>query len=61
MRMKDNEVTKETAPAVALEQVGTAILRIIKVLATAPLSEYPIQFIKLYIKYGFWRMLCTVG
>ena len=35
--------------------------RIIEALSTAPLSEEPIQFSKLDIKYGFWRMMCEVG
>ena len=56
-----NEVTKETAPAEALELVVTVMPRIIESLATAPLSEDPIHFSKLYIKDGFWRMVCAVG
>ena len=56
-----NKTTKETAPAEALEQVGTVMPRIIKALATAPLSEYPIHFSKLDIKDGFCRMVCAVG
>ena len=56
-----NEATKETAPAEALEQVGTVMPRIIEALATAPLSEDPIHFSKLDIKDGFWRMVCAVG
>ena len=34
---------------------------IIEALATAPISEKPTNFSKLYIKYGFWRMVCVVG
>ena len=56
-----NIATKETAPAEALEQVGTVMTRIINALATAPLSEDPIHFSKLDIKDGFWRMVCAVG
>ena len=56
-----NEATKETAPAGALEQVGTFMPRIIDALAKAPLSEDPIHFSKLDIKYGFWRMVCAFG
>ena len=48
-----NEVTKETSPSEALGQVETAMYRIIKTLATAPLPEDPIHFSKLDIKYGF--------
>ena len=56
-----NKATKETAPAEALDQVGTVMTRIIKALATAPLSEDPIHFSKLDIKDGFWRMVCAFG
>ena len=52
-----NKATKETAPSEALEQAGTVMPRIIKVLATTPLSEDPIRFSKLDIKDGFWRMV----
>ena len=56
-----NKATKKTSPAEALEQVGTVMPRIIKALATDPLSEDSIQFSKLNIKDGFWRMVCAVG
>ena len=56
-----NETTKEILPAEALEQVGTVMPRIIEALASALLSEDPTNFNKLYIKYGFWRMICAVG
>ena len=56
-----NEATKETAPAEALEQVGTFMPRIIEALATAPLLEEPIHFSKLDIKDRLWRMVCAVG
>ena len=55
------KLMKETSPAEALEQVGTVMPRIIKVLATAPLLQDPIQFSKLDIKDGFCRMVCAVG
>ena len=55
-----NKETKETAPAEAIEKVGTVIPRIIEALSTAPLSEDPIHFSKLDIKDGFWRMVCAV-
>ena len=35
--------------------------RIIEALATALLSEEPIQFSELDIKDEFWRMVCAVG
>ena len=35
--------------------------RIIEALATALLSEDPINFSELDIKYGFWRMMYAVG
>ena len=44
-----NKVTTETAPSEAFDQVGTVMPRIIKSLATAPLSEDPIHFSKLNI------------
>ena len=56
-----NKATKETAPAEALEKVGTVMPHIIEVLATAPLYDDPIHFSKLNIKYGFWRMVFAVG
>ena len=56
-----NKATKETALDEALEYVGTVILHIIKALVTAPLSEDPIHFSILDIKYGLWRMVCAVG
>ena len=56
-----NEATKEKTPAEVLEQIGTVMPRIIEALATAPLSEAPIHFRKLDIKYRFWRMVCAVG
>ena len=56
-----NEATKETAPAEALEQLGMVMPRIIKALATAPVSEDPIHFVKLDIKDGFWRIVFEVG
>ena len=40
---------KETAPAEALDQVGTVMPRIIEALVTSPLSEDPIHFSKLDI------------
>ena len=55
-----NKATKETAPAEALDQVGTVMPHIIEALATAPLSEDPIHFSKLDIKDGFWRMVSAV-
>ena len=48
-----NEAKKETAPAEALEQVGTVMPYIIEALVTAPLLEEPIHFSKLDIKYMF--------
>ena len=56
-----NKETKETAPAEALEQLGTVMPRIISALATAPLLEDPIHISKLDIKDGLWRMVCAVG
>ena len=56
-----NKATKETAPAEALEQVGTVMPRIIEALATAMISEDPIHFSKLDIKDEFCRMVCEVG
>ena len=56
-----NKETKETAPAEALDQVGTVMPRIIEALATPLLSEDPIHFSKLDIKDGLWRMVCAVG
>ena len=56
-----NEATRETEPAEELEQVGAVMPQIIEALATAPLSEDPIHFSKLDIKYGLWRMVCAVG
>ena len=56
-----NKATNKTAPAEALDQVGTAMTRIIEALATAPLSEEPIQFSKFNIKDEFWIMVCAVG
>ena len=53
--------TKETAADEALDKVGIVMPRIIKALATAPLLEDPIQFSKLDIKYGFWRIVWAVG
>ena len=53
--------TKETSPTEVLEQVGTVMPRIIEALATALLSEEPINFSKLDIEDGFWRMVCAVG
>ena len=47
-----NKATKETVPAEALDQVGTAMPRIIEALETVPLSEDSIHFSKLDIKYG---------
>ena len=47
------EATKEAAISEDLELVGTVMPRIIEALATAPLSEDPIQFSKFYIKDGF--------
>ena len=35
--------------------------RIIEALATAPLSGEPINFSKLDMEYGLWRMVCVVG
>ena len=55
------KATKETAPAEALEQVGTFMPRIIEVLETAPLSEDPTYLSKLEIKNAFWIMVCEVG
>ena len=52
-----NEEKKKTAPAEALEQVGTVMNRIIEALEKAVLSEYPIHFSQLDIKDGFWRMV----
>ena len=56
-----NEETKKTAPSEALDKVGKVTPHIIEALATAPLSENPIHFSKLDIKYGLWRMVCAVG
>ena len=56
-----NKATKETVPAEVFEQVGTFMPRIVEALATAPLSEDPIHFSKLYIKDGFWTIECAVG
>ena len=56
-----NEVTKEIAPAESHEQVEAVMPRIIKSFSTAPLSEDPIHFSKLDIKYWFWMMVCAVG
>ena len=55
------EATKETAPLESLEQVGTVTPCITEALETAPVSEDPIHFSKLDIKYGFCRMVCAVG
>ena len=56
-----DEATKETSQAEYLEKLGTVMPRIIKALATTPLSEDPIHFSKLDIKDGFWRIVCAVG
>ena len=56
-----NKTTKEISPDEALEEVGTVTPRIIEALVTAPLSEDPIHFSKLDIRYGFWIMMCAVG
>ena len=56
-----NKAMEETAPDEALEQVGTVMPHIVKALATAPLSEDTINFSKLDIKDGFWRIVCAVG
>ena len=56
-----SEATKEKSSAEALDQSGTYMTRIIKALATAPLSEDPIRFSKLDIKDRFWRIVCAVG
>ena len=56
-----NEATKEAAPAEALEKVGTVMPRIVEALDIALMSEDPIHFSKMDIKYGFWRMVCEVG
>ena len=56
-----NKATKEIEPVEALKQVRTVRPRIIKELAIPPLSEDPIHFSKLDIKYGFWRIVCAVG
>ena len=39
----------------------TVMPRNIEALAIATLSEDPIHFSKLDIKYGFFRMVCAVG
>ena len=51
-----NKATKSKAPAEALETVGMVMPRIIEALVTSPLSEDPIHFSKMDIKYGFWIM-----
>ena len=56
-----NKAMKETSPYGVLKQVGTVMPRIIKALATDPLSDDPIHFSKLDIKDGFWIMVCAVG
>ena len=56
-----NKATKEAVTYEALEKSGTVMPRIIKALTTAPLSEDPIRFSKLDIKYELWRMVCAVG
>ena len=53
--------TKEEAPDETLEQVGMVMPQIIKTLVTAPLSEDPIHFSTLDIKYGSWIMVCAAG
>ena len=55
-----DEATKEKAPDEALEKVGKVTTHIIEALSTAPLSEDPIHFSKLDIRYGFWTMVCAV-
>ena len=56
-----NESTKKKSPSEAIDQVGTAVPRIIETLATALLSEDPIHFSKLDIKYGLCIIVCAVG
>ena len=56
-----NKAMNEIAPAGSIELAGTVMPRIIKALVRVPLSEDPIHFSRLYIKYGFWRMVCAVG
>ena len=56
-----NKATKETAPAEELDQLGMVMPCITEALTTAPLYEEPTHFSKLYIKDGFWRMVCAVG
>ena len=55
-----NDATKNTAPEEAIDQIGTVLPRIIEAFATAPPGEY-IQLMKLDIKDGFLRMVCTEG
>ena len=56
-----NEETKETDPDEALGQAGTVMRCNVRALATATLSEDPIHFSKLDIKYGLCRMVCAIG
>ncbi len=44
-----------------MDQIGTALTRIIKALANADPGKGNLQFSKLDIKDGFWRMVCAAG
>jgi len=58
-----NEASEKCAPMEAMDQLGTALPRIIEALAFAPKGEDdgPIMMSKLDIKDGFWRMVCEAG
>lgn len=56
-----NDATQDTAPADAIDQIGTVLPRIIEALATAPEEDGDIMLMKLDIKDGFWRMVCAEG
>ena len=55
-----NDATKKMAPMEAMEKIGSVLLRLIEVLASAPVEGGDIRTRKLDIKYGLWRMVCAV-
>ncbi len=49
------------APEAAIDQIGTALARIIEALANVDPGQGNVHFSKLDIKDGFWRMVCAEG
>ena len=58
-----NEATEKCAPEEAMDQLGSALPRIIEAMASAPKPKHgsEIMMSKLDIKDGFWRMVCEAG